>query len=172
VTPFKEAFDLVERHVEERYRIPVSVGDVLDPNTGDFDGGSILLDFDQSEESALFVLIHLFGHTVQWNLSEAHRTLGLDSQAGKDEETLARIYLYERDATRYSLELMHESGVDDLDQWASDWWAADWKFLSHFYRTGERLEVRALLEPGKAERLTPLAIPPFQPQRWVSRWSF
>ena len=41
-----------------------ALGDVLDPNTGDFDGMSIKVDYDQDLETALFVLIHLFGHTV------------------------------------------------------------------------------------------------------------
>ena len=123
-------------------------------------------------ESALFVLIHLFGHTVQWNLSAEYRELGRDTSVGKDDATLAKIYLYERDATRYSLQLLRECGIDDLDQWASDWWAADWKFLAHFYQTGEKWNVLELIRPREGERLTPLAIPAFSPQRWVSRWSF
>ena len=38
MTSFKEAYDKVERRIEDRYGIPVSISDVLDPNTGDFDG--------------------------------------------------------------------------------------------------------------------------------------
>ena len=64
MTDFQEAFNRVELHVETRYGIPVSISDVLDPNTGDFDGCSIKIDYDQDLEVALFVLIHLFGHTV------------------------------------------------------------------------------------------------------------
>jgi hypothetical protein len=166
------AFARVERHVEHRYGVPVSIADVLDPNTGDFDGLRIQLDYDQDQESALFVLVHLFGHTVQWNVSAEFRELGMDNAPGKSEETLAKIYDYERGATRYSIQLMHEAGVKHLDRWASDWWHADWKFLSHFYRTGEKLDTRKLLRPGEGELLTPLPIPPFTPQRWRSRWSF
>lgn len=172
MTDFKAAFDRVERRIEDRYGIPVSISDVLDPNTGDFDGMRIQVDYDQDLESALFVLVHLFGHTVQWNLSEEYRAIGTDHAIGKTEESLKKIYDYERDATRYSLQLMHESGVTDLDQWVSDWWAADWKFLAELYRTGKKLDVRAMIVPGGGERLVPLAIPPFTPQRWVSRWSF
>jgi hypothetical protein len=169
---FKEAYDRIERRIEDRYHIPVSISDVLEPNTGDFDGMRILVDHDQDMESALFVLIHLFGHTVQWNVSEYFRKLGSDVTPGKSEEQLRQFYTYEKDATRYSVQLMHDSGVKDLDRWVSDWWHADWKYLEHFYRTGEKLNFRSLLRPGEGEVLTPLPIPEFTPQKWISRWSF
>ena len=169
---YEEAFARVERLVEDRYNIPVSIADVLDPNTGDFDGLRIQLDYDQDCESALFVLVHLFGHTVQWNTSAEFRELGMDTSPGKSEAVLERIYEYEKGATRYSLQLMHEAGVRHLDRWVSDWWHADWEFLSHFYRTGEKLDVRTLMKPGRGELLTPTAIPSFTPQKWRSRWSF
>jgi hypothetical protein len=64
LTDFQEAFNRVELLIEKRYGIPVSISDVLDPNTGDFDGSCIKVDYDQDLEVALFVLVHLFGHTV------------------------------------------------------------------------------------------------------------
>ncbi len=172
MTDLKKAYDLVERRIENRYAIPVSIADVLDPNTGDFDGLRIQVDYDQDLDSALFVLVHLFGHTVQWNISAEYRELGHDLSTGKGEEQLKKIYDYEKNATRYSLQLMHEVGIKDLDQWVSDWWEADWKYLAHYYRTGVKLDFRKLLEPGKGGLLTPLAIPEFKPQKWISRWSF
>ncbi len=172
MTTFRDAYARVEKHVEDRYGLPVSISDVLDPNTGDFDGMTIAVDFDQELDSALFVLVHLFGHTVQWNLSEEYRRLGADLAIGKGEEELRKIRVYERDATRYSLQLLHDVGVHDLDRWVSDWWHADYRYLEHYYRTGEKLDFRSLLRPGEGELLTPLPIPPFTPQRWISRWSF
>lgn len=171
-TRFKAAFDRVERRIEDRYGIPVSISDVLDPNTGDFDGMKIMVDYDQELDSALFVLVHLFGHTVQWNISAEYRELGTDLSTGKGEAQLKKIYAYEQNATRYSLQLMHDAGVKDLDRWVSDWWHADWRYLEHYYRTGEKLDFRALLKPGEGEVLTPLQIPEFKPQKWLSRWSF
>lgn len=172
MTDFRTAYHRVERLIEDRYGVPVSVGDVVDPNTGDFDGARIQVDFDQDLESAFFVLVHLFGHTVQWNVAPELRALGLDSSPGKTDAQLQAIHAYEKDATRYSLRLMHDAGVRDLDQWLSDWWWADWQFLRHFYRTGERLDVKALWREGAGERLTPLDIPAFTPTQWESRWSF
>jgi hypothetical protein len=172
VTDFQDAYNRVCGRIEERYGIEVTISDVLDPNTGDFDGAVIKLDYDQDLEMAFFVLVHLFGHTVQWNVSEEFRAIGRETSPGRTDEELARIFDYERDATRYSLALLHEVGIADLDAWLSDWWRADWQFLSHFYRTGEKRDVRSLFAPGGGEVLTPLPIPEFQPQRWVSRWAF
>ena len=171
-TDFKTAYDKVERHIEDRYQIPVSISDVVDPNTGDFDGMRIQIDHAQELDSAFFVLVHLFGHTVQWNISAEYRELGSDLSIGKGPEVLAKILDYEKNATRYSLQLMHDVGVTDLDQWVADYFAADWKYLDHYYRTGEKLDFRTLIEPGKGTRLTPLKIPQFKPQKWISRWSF
>ena len=61
---YQDAFNRVELLIESRYQIGVSISDVLDPNTGDFDGTQIKIDYDQDLETALFVLVHLFGHTV------------------------------------------------------------------------------------------------------------
>lgn len=172
MTDFQDAFNRLELLIEKRYGLGVSISDVIDPNTGDFDGERIMLDYTLDLELAVFVLLHLFGHTVQWNVSEELRDIGTELKPGIDAETLHKIYVYERDATRFSIELLHEAGLEELDQWTSDWWFADWKYLEHFYKTGEKLNVRELLTPGKSERLTPLAIPVFKPQKWVSRWSF
>jgi hypothetical protein len=157
--------------VERKYGIEVAISDVVDPNTGDFDGQQILIDYDQDLEVALFVLIHLFGHTVQWNVSEVYRTLGLNVAVGKTEEEMAAITEYEQGATRLGIALLHEAGVFDMDGWASDWWRADFEYLVHFYRTGEKLAVRRLLKRG-GEALEPLPIPHFTPTRYASRWSF
>jgi len=175
---FRDAWDRAQRRIESRYAVSVSVCEVTEPYTGDFDGKTILVDKDQDLEMALFVLIHLFGHTVQWNLSPALRRLGQSAAATaaaeveRSAEWMCQVRDYERDATRYSLALLHDVGIFHLDRWVSEFWHADWAFLEHFYRTGEKLDVRSLLRPGEGEVLTPLPIPDFTPQRFVSRWSF
>ena len=118
--------------VEKRYGIEVTISDVVDPNTGDFDGQRILLDYDQDLEVALFVLVHLFGHTVQWNVSEKWRNLGLNVAVGKTEQEMKDIHEYEQGATRLGIALLHEAGVREMDGWASDWWRADYEYLLHF----------------------------------------
>jgi len=87
---FREVFNLLERHLEERYELPVVITDVSNPFTGDLDGAEIRVDFDLSAEESVFILAHLFGHTVQWNLSAADREIGRKVETNLPESRLAR----------------------------------------------------------------------------------
>jgi hypothetical protein len=165
---FRRAFNHVERYVEHRYNLPVVITDVPEPFTGDLDGKSIFVDYDLDAEEALFILVHLFGHTVQWNVSPADRELGLLDVKNASDELLAALERYEVDAARYSLQLFHEAGVRDLDQWLANFAACDIAYLMHFYRTGEKKPFRAFWVEG-APVLSPLEIPSFQPSKWVTR---
>ena len=165
---FRDAFNRVERYIEERYRLPVIITDVPDPFTGDLDGATILVDHDLDAEEALFILVHLFGHTVQWNVSPADRELGLLEVKNASEELLAALERYEVDAARYSLQLFHDAGVRDLDQWLANFVACDIAYLLHFYGTGEKRAFRSFWAEGRP-LLQPLPIPEFQPTRWVAR---
>jgi hypothetical protein len=165
---FREVFDRVEAYIERRYGIPVVISDVTDPFTGDLDGAQIQVDYDQSVEDALFIIAHLFGHTVQWNTDPAARTIGTARVEKPSEEMLAELRAYELTACRYSLELFHDAGVRDLDQWMADFAACDSGYLMHFYRTGEKLPFRGFWRQG-TPAIPPLPIPEFHPTRWVSR---
>lgn len=167
-SPFRRAFNQVERHIEQRYGLPVVITDVPGPFTGDLDGATILVDYDLDAEEALFILVHLFGHTVQWNVSPADRALGLLEVRDASEELLAALARYEIDAARYSLQLFHEANVHDLDQWLANFVACDIAYLMHFYRTGEKRAFRSFWRDD-APGLTPLPIPAFQPTKWVAR---
>src|SRR6266404_916908 len=63
---------------------------------------------EPSPEEAVFTLVHLFGHTVQWNLDEKLRLLGL-ANSGVKQEDLSRIYQYERQASQLGLALLQET---------------------------------------------------------------
>ena len=144
------------------------ITDVPEPFTGDLDGSTILVDYDLDAEEALFILVHLFGHTVQWNVSPADREFGLLEVEDPTEELLASLERYEVDAARYSLQLFHEAGVRDLDQWLANFAACDIAYLLHFYRTGSKQEFKSFWR-DQAPCLTPMPIPEFTPTRWVSR---
>ncbi|MDQ3369181.1 MAG: hypothetical protein M3680_27460 [Myxococcota bacterium] len=163
-------FDRVERLVEDRWQIPVRIADVPNPFTGDLDGEQILVDHDLEVEDALFILIHLFGHTVQWNVSERARAIGFAKpRATWTVEQLREVADYEEEACSYSLQLLHDAGVHDLDQWVSDFAACDIAYLMHFYKTGEKLPFREFWQ-ANAPLVPPRPIPPFQPTRWLSRY--
>lgn len=167
---FRAAFDRVAAYVERRWDIPVVITDVPSTFTGDLDGAGIWVDYDLEAEEALFIVAHLFGHTVQWNLSERGRELGTlavvpGQVAERELEALAQ---YEVEAARYSLQLFHDAGIGGLDQWLSEFSDCDIAYLLHYYRTGEKRPVRSFWRSG-VTCLTPLPIPDFRPTRWVSR---
>ena len=164
----REAFDTLEPYIERRYGVPVIINDVPDPFTGDLDGSEIHVDYANELETAVFIIAHLFGHTVQWNLSEYARHIGEGVQNPSDEK-LAELEAYEREACSYSLQLFHDAGVADLDQWVADFAACDWAYLKHFYKTGEKRPFRSFWKDGQPP-LEPRMIPDFHPTRWLSRW--
>jgi type 1 glutamine amidotransferase len=165
----REVFNIVEPMIEDRWGIPVMISDVPHPFTGDLDGERILLDYENNIEEAVFILVHLFGHTVQWNLSERSREIAFMRPGQWSEAQLQELADYEREACCYSLQLLHDAGVHDLDQWVSDFAACDGAYLMHFYRTGEKPPFKSFWRDG-APLVTPLAIPVFQPTRWISRY--
>lgn len=169
---FKAAYNRLVQEIETRYGLPVLITDVADPNTGDFDGVSILVDYDLDLDLSVFIVAHLFGHTVQWAVDDQARELGTRyGVEAPPPELMEAVRRYEEVAARYALKLFQDIDLGDFDQWLCDWSAADWRYLEHFYRTGHKLDFRKLLQPG-TELLQPLEIPHFVPRRWVSRFSF
>jgi hypothetical protein len=173
VTPdpdrLRAVFNQLEREIEDRWGIPVRIQDVPNPFTGDLDGEQILVDYDLEIEDAVFILIHLFGHTVQWNVSAESREIAFLTPATWTDAQLHAAVAYEEEGCRYSLQLLHDAGIHDLDQWIADFAACDIRYLMHFYKTGEKLPFRSFWQDG-APLVTPLPIPEFHPSQWLSRY--
>jgi hypothetical protein len=145
--------------------------DVKDPNTGEFDGLNIWIEENQPIEQAFYVLLHLFGHSVQWNVDSELRELGLDVSSVKTPEELTRIYTYERQASEMALNLLHTIECGHLQQWISNWFNADWLWLKHLYETGESVDYLQYWVDD-AETLSPAQVPTFSPQLFTARNSF
>jgi hypothetical protein len=160
----QEVMTLLLAHIEQHYRIPVLFVDVPAPFVGDLDGEEIWIDYEQSLEIKLFNLVHLFGHTVQWNLLGRVPEIGSKEPGTYTEAELGEVVRYERDASRYGLQLLHDLGIRDLDHWLADLSADDASYLIHYYRTGEKLDPQTLWRGGQP-LLEPLPIPPFSPKR-------
>ena len=165
---FREAFEAVARHVHDRYGVVVDVAEVAPPFKGDLDGQRIVVGIGNRDDDRLFLVAHLFGHTVQWNVSAALRRLGMRMPVDPDAALLDALEAYEREACGYSLQAMHEAGVTGLDQWLADHSACDLAYLRHFYETGERRAFRSFWRAGQP-LFAPLPIPPFTPRRWRRR---
>jgi hypothetical protein len=130
--PFVAYCSRVEDYLEAMYRIRVVTVDIPDPLTGDLDGAEIALDYALTPEQRLFVLAHLFGHTVQWNTDPRAFELGRPHQPPVNEELLPALLEYEQMAARYALTLLHQVGITSLDQWLSDYTACDRAYLAHY----------------------------------------
>jgi hypothetical protein len=165
----REVFNILERYIEDHYQLPVRICDVPDPYTGDLDGAEIHIDYDMDAETALFIIAHLFGHTVQWNTSPAARDIGYRLFPNPTEEESRKLHEYEFEACQYSMELFHRAGVHDFDQWLSDYSACDFRYLMHFYKTNEKPPFKSFWQEG-SPLLPPKPIPDFAPQKWVMRW--
>ena len=98
--PLKETFRRARSQVET-YGVRVYIGDVQDPNTGIFDGSEIGIDYANDLEMSLFVLVHLFGHTVQWNTVPSYRTIDQRAKPGAAPEVIEEARSYEENASRY-----------------------------------------------------------------------
>jgi hypothetical protein len=152
----------VEEHIQSAYGILVVTRDIPEPLTGDLNGSEIHIDSAVTPEQRLFLLAHLFGHTVQWNATPGAFELGVPRQPPVPEAELPALMEYERNAARYALGLFHEIGIDDIDQWLSDYAACDEAYLRHYYRTAERKDFASFWKDG-ARPIKPLPVPAFVP---------
>jgi hypothetical protein len=162
--PFSEYAARVQRHLEVHYRIPVVTRDIPDPLTGDLDGVEIHIDHAVSPDLRLFLLAHLFGHTVQWNVDEHAFDLGIQIIPPVDEAIIPKVLVYEKEAARYGVALLHEAGITDADSWFSRFSACDLAYLTHFYRTGETGDFESFWQDA-VPAVEPIPIPSFTPAR-------
>src|ERR1700681_2981690 len=112
--PFDEYSAGARKHLENVYGIRVVTRDVPEPLTGDLNGTEIHIDYAVTPEQRLFLLAHLFGHTVQWNVIPGAFELGAPRRPPVPEEELPVLMEYERNAAQYALGLFHEVGIGDM----------------------------------------------------------
>ena len=84
-----------------------------------------------------FLLLHLFGHSVQWVAPSIEHKLD-DLQHTDDKARFMQVlHDYEFEAAGFGLQLLHERGVTDLDQWYSDFVETDWRYVERYYQTDQ-----------------------------------
>jgi hypothetical protein len=152
------------------YGFALEYGALERPRLGIFDGLKITIDPAVDFEMQCFLVLHLFGHSVQW-VAPSYRP-EIEGVGESDLEAyLEALHLYEQNAARYGLQLLHEAGSTDVDTWFFDFVATDWKYVETFYRTGviplwESCVVR------QAHAVEPLPIPPLEPRLVETRFAF
>jgi hypothetical protein len=166
--PFDEYSTRVQEHLQKVYGIHVVTRDIPDPLTGDLDGAEIDIDYAVSPEQKLFLLAHLFGHTVQWNVDSTNFEIGRQYKPPVDEGLIPAIIAYEGEAACYGLAMLHQIGITEIDQWFCNYTASDQAYLLHFYRTGEKRDFGAFWTET-APLIKPKPIPSFLPTRRTFR---
>src|SRR6185295_13597596 len=103
-----------------KYGFVIEYRDLEPPRTGIFDGLRITIDPDVGFEMQCFLLLHLFGHSVQWVAPSIEHKL-VDLQHTEDKNRFMQVlHDYEMEAAGFALQLLHERGITDQDRWLSD----------------------------------------------------
>ena len=154
-----------------KYGFAIEYRDLEPPRTGIFDGLRIVIDPDVGFEMQCFLLLHLFGHSVQWVAPSIEHKLA-DLQHTEDKARFMQVlHDYEREAAGYAMQLMRERGVTTLDQWFSDFVETDWRYVERYYRTGEIPRLRDCLAGG-CVLINPTPIPPLRHRQVEVRFAF
>jgi hypothetical protein len=145
--------------------------DLEPPRTGIFDGLAIVIDPDVDFEMQAFIVLHLFGHSVQWVApSLAHKLDALQHTTDK-ERFMQVLREYEYEAAGFALTLLHELRAGDLDAWFSDFVATDWRYVERYYREDRIAPWSECIVSG-APLIRPLPIPPLVHGQVEVRFAF
>jgi hypothetical protein len=145
--------------------------DLEPPRTGIFDGLSIVLDPDVDFEMQCFILLHLFGHSVQWVAPALLHKLDALQNTTDKERFLHVLHDYEYEAAGYALTLLHDLNIRDLDHWFSDFVETDWRYVERYYRE-DRLPPWNECLVTNAPLIQPTPVPPLVHRQVKVRFAF
>lgn len=154
-----------------KYGFAVEYRDLEPPRTGIFDGLTISIDPDVDFEMQCFILLHLFGHSVQWTAPSLEGGLVTLTDTSDKAAFMRALHDYEYQAARFGMQLLREIGVNDLDQWYSDFVATDWRYVERFYETDQIPPWHECMQYNQP-LVEPLAIPPLVQRRVEVRYAF
>jgi len=118
-----------------KHGFAIEYRDLDPPRTGIFDGLRIVIDPDVGFEMQCFLLLHLFGHSVQWVAPSIEHKLE-DLRATTDKARFMQVlHDYEFEAAGFGMQLLHDRGVTGLEQWYSDFVHTDWRYVERYYQT-------------------------------------
>lgn len=145
--------------------------DLEPPRTGIFDGLRIVIDPDVAFEMQCFVLLHLFGHSVQWVAPSLAGKLDALQHAADKEAFIRVLHDYEFEAARFGLTLMREAGVAGLDQWYADFVETDWRYVERYYQE-DRIPPWHECLRRNCPLIDPAPIPPLEHRQVEVRFAF
>ena len=154
-----------------KYGFAIEYRDLEPPRTGIFDGLTISIDPDVDFEMQCFILLHLFGHSIQWTAPSLEGNLAALKDSTDRALFMRALHDYEYEAARFGMQLMREAGVHDLDQWYSDFVGTDWRYVETYYETGVIPPWHECLAHNQP-RIEPLSIPPIKHRQVDVRYAF
>lgn len=154
-----------------KHGFAIEYRDLEPPRTGIFDGLRITIDPDVDFEMQCFILLHLFGHSMQWTAPLLAAQVALLQDTTDKSKFMRVLHDYEYQAARFGMQLMREAGVGGLDQWYSDFVGTDWKYVERFYETDEIPPWGECVVHGQP-LVEPLAIPPIELKQVEVRYAF
>ncbi len=105
---------------------------------GDLDGKNIWINKSLSAEEKLFNLLHLAGHTIQWNINPDLIRIGSKIHKNPSPLLLSELMKYEYDAALFSLSILHNMEYWSYSRWLNKKCKEDMLFLYNFYITGRK----------------------------------
>ena len=154
-----------------KYGFAIEYRDLEPPRTGIFDGLRLTIDPDVDFEMQCFILLHLFGHSVQWVAPSLAAKLGPLQNTADREAFMKVLHDYEYEAARFGMQLLHEAGIRDFDQWYSDFVVTDWHYLERYYQEGAIPPWRECVATAQP-LIQPEPIPPLAHKQMEVRFAF
>ena len=169
-----ELVELWERATSRivKYGFAIEYGQLEPPRTGTFDGRRIVIDPDVGLEMQCFILLHLFGHSVQWVAPSLEHKLDALQNTSQKERFLEVLHDYEFEAAQFGLSLLHDVGVTHLDSWYSDFVATDWRYVERYYREDKKIPPWDDCVATGQPLVQPLPIPPLKHRLVEVRFAF
>jgi hypothetical protein len=154
-----------------KYGFVIEYRDLDAPRTGIFDGLRIVIDPDVDFEMQCFLLLHLFGHSVQWVAPHLAHKLDVLQNTSDHARFMHALHEYEFEAAGFGTQLLREIGVTDLDQWYSDFVETDWRYVERYYETGCIPPWTECVVSG-CRIIQPIPIPPLEHRHVEVRFAF
>ncbi len=169
-----ELVELWERATSRivKHGFAIEFGPLEPPKTGTFDGRRIVIDPDVGLEMQCFILLHLFGHSVQWVAPSLEHKLDALQSTSQKERFLEVLHDYEFEAAQFGLRLLHDVGITHLDSWYSDFVATDWRYVERYYREDKKIPPWDECVMTGQPVVHPLAIPPLKHREVQVRFAF
>jgi hypothetical protein len=154
-----------------KYGFAIEYRDLEPPRTGIFDGLRIVIDPDVGFEMQCFLLLHLFGHSVQWVAPSIEHKLEPLQHTEDRARFMQVLHDYELEAAGFGLQLLHERGITSQDRWYSDFVHTDWRYVERYYET-ERLPPWEECVVSGGALIQAAAIPPITHRQVEVRFAF